>query len=166
MRKRFPGSTNLNLEAPEISTPSPYKSALFSAEACRVIEGQFVRFCSLRIGVWPDPALKKLARKLQATHRWRSPRSHLIERASLQQWQSPVSIDQGSTALRKLQNSSLRELQDSSLKKPGSASLKKLARKLRADQNICSRQKTRANAVKKCWKDSLRNDRCARLRLI
>ena len=81
-----------DLRALETSMHPPYNSALFSAKACRIIEGRFVRFCSLRIGVWPNllrwgslhamqrqsptssnrsrsTGLGELARKLQDTHR-------------------------------------------------------------------------------------------------
>ena len=61
---------------------------------------------------------------------------------------------------------SLREFQNLSLRKLEFASLRKLARKLRANQNICTKQKTQTNAVRKCWKDSFLNDRCARDHLI
>ena len=83
-----------NVGALEISMSSSYKSALFSAEPCRIIEGQFVRFCTLRIGVWSSPSGStssgELARKLQDTHRWGSSRSHFVGGACWQQWQSPT----------------------------------------------------------------------------
>ena len=43
-----------NVGALETSMHSSYTSILFFAEACRNTEGWFVRFCSLRIVVWPD----------------------------------------------------------------------------------------------------------------
>ena len=123
-----------NIGALEISMPSPYKSALFSAESCRIIEDSFVRFCTLRISAWPSPpgstsleesagsndshphvsidqestALRKLARKLQNTHRWGSLlgsfRQYIAEKVCMQCNDSHphLSIDQWSTALGKL----------------------------------------------------------------
>ena len=137
-----------NIETLKTSMHSSYKSTLFFVETCRNIEDRFVRFCSLRIDVWfsssESTSSKKLARKLQNTHRWRSSRSHFVERVCWQQWQSFTcfnrsriySIEKACTkaskyaSLRELQNSSLRKLQNSSLRKLKSASLRKLARKL------------------------------------
>ena len=101
-----------NIGALETSMHSPYKSALFSAETYHLIEGRLVRFCSLRIGVWPNPR-----------HRgslFGSSRQYIaggaLGCASLGEPQEPasndshphLSIGQGSTALgklaRKLQN--------------------------------------------------------------
>ena len=151
MRRHFISSTHVS----KTSMLSSYKSILFFVETYHLIEDRFVRFCSLRIDAWSDLRNYLIEEACTKASEFRS---HFVERVCWQQWQSLTcfnksriySIERACT--KASEYASLRKFQNSSLKKLKSASLRKLARKLRTDQSICSKQKTQTNAVKKCWK--------------
>ena len=142
------------------------------SEVNRFIESSFVRFCNLRIDVWPDSkvccvektcskvsdnaSLKKLQKSAAMTViRFNKSRIYRVER----------------TCAKIPDNASLRKrarkLQNSPLKKLRSASSKKFARKLQTSWYLLWAKDAGRRHKRMLWesveKYSLRNDKCARV---
>ena len=156
------------------------------SEVNKFIESRFVRFCTFRIDVWSSSSestsLREFARKLQNTHRWRSSRSHFVERVCWQQWQSLTSFNRSKSIelrefARKLQNMHLWESFRTCRFEKASELIVERAR-ICIVEEACTktsdimisaldrrhRQKRQTNAVRECWKYNFR--RCCNQEII
>ena len=115
---------NQNVEALKISMSSSYKSILFFVESCRIIEDQFVRFCSFRISVWSSSS--EFTQQWQSLTSFNRLRIYRIEEACIEASELVV----GGACIKASESTSLMKLQNSSLRKLQNSSLRELARKL------------------------------------
>ena len=142
------------------------------SEVNRFIEFSFVRFCSLRIDVWPDS-------KVYCVEEVCSEASNNASLKELQEFAAMTVTRFNRSRIYRVEevcaeasdNASLgeraRELQDSPLRELGFASSKKLARKLQTSWYLLWAGGAGRRHKRMLWKSvekySLRSDRCARV---